>query len=283
LAVAGLLVLVLALAGAADAARLVGQVKRVALPQAQAPAASGETWLLVAADDTATLADLIVLAQVPAGQDRPSALLAVPRDLLVQTGEGSRRLGLTLGQSPAELAGALCTGLGVPVDHLVMVEARGLAAAIDAAGGLTIDLGEPMADASAGFDLAGGPQRVSGAVATAILAYRGLDGREAETGDAVKTEHSAAVGGAVLAKLGEAIGGWRGLRRMAAATGGTLTVDYGTNLFQAARVIGAIDGPLQALTVEATATQAQLLASPQTMADLAALGYQAGGCTVEGL
>lgn len=172
-----------------DAAVLAGRLDRVDVDVSGGPGdADGRTWVLIGLDSRTDLpagatsgafgtpqdvpgsrADVIVVVhQTDAG----STALSVPRDVVVRTDRRPGRLALSWLRGPQATVEALCR-LGIPTDHLVTVDLRGFAAVVDAAGGLDVDVPEPVRDQFAGLELAhAGRQRVDGATALALVRSR---------------------------------------------------------------------------------------------------------------
>ncbi|GAB3322405.1 hypothetical protein GCM10027451_44980 [Geodermatophilus aquaeductus] len=260
---AGLLAVLLLLADAAVLSDRVGEVD-VALT---ADDSDGRTWLLVGLDSRehlpagadpadfgtpetvpGTRADVVlVVHQTDAG----TSVLSVPRDLLVVSGRSPDRLALSWLDGPSATVGALCR-LGIPTDHLVTVDLAGFAAVVDAAGGLDVDVPEPVRDRPAGLLLErAGRQHVDGATALALVRSRHPEHRVdgAWVPAPVDPDGRATAAGTVLSALvaqvqRSSLLPWR-LQSMAWAASGALTVDPGTSvadLLALARAdIGAVD------------------------------------------
>jgi LCP family protein required for cell wall assembly len=320
LAAAGVLVLALAAGVSVDAAHLVSQVERIQIPAATAQQA-GETWVIVGSDSRAATpdgpdyygtdrvdgpttvsaagaaaaagggedqglgnADLILVVQVPASRDQAATLLAVPRNLLVNTVDGSERLTVTLSQGADRFAAAMCQGLGVPVDHLVVVTMQGLAGLVDALGGLTMTFDAPLIDPAAHLSLPGtGTYLLSGKEVVALVRARGADAATAAS-QAAETARTAR-GGLVAAKLAEQAqavsGNWLTARRLVVAGAAGVAVDQGTNLFELARTLGRIEGPAQVLVTKESSQELVELAGQETFEQLEAMGYHLAGCSLE--
>jgi LCP family protein required for cell wall assembly len=306
--VAGLLVLALLAGLSLDAARLVSQVQRLDLP-AVAAQAPGETWVIVGSDNRAykpegedlygagqagpgDRADLILVVQVPAGGAQPARVMSVPRDLLLILDQGPNRLNLTLNDGPAAFAQAMCTGLGIPVEHLVVVTMKGLVEVVDALGGLELDVVEPVDDPKAHLVLAAGRQVLDGETVLALVRSRHPSGDVAADGDQVaQANHGtwarASNGALVFAALAEQARGALTqplvARRLAYAAAGGVWVDRGTGLFDLAGVLRQVAGsdtePV-VLTVQDTESDILKFPSEQTYAELADWGYVPGACAV---
>jgi LCP family protein required for cell wall assembly len=116
-------------------------------------------------------ADVAALVRIDRGE---VAILRVPRDLRVASEEhGPMALAAVLEhEGPAGLVTALRRLLGVPIHHYVEVDFDGVAAAVDAIGGLPVDLAAPMRDPKVDLDLPAGSQVLDGAQAVAYLRSR---------------------------------------------------------------------------------------------------------------
>ncbi|SDL49227.1 transcriptional attenuator, LytR family [Geodermatophilus siccatus] len=185
-AVLAVLVLLLVAAGV-DVALLAGRVDEVEVDLA-ADDSEGRTWVLVGLDSREQLpagadpADFGSAADVPGARadvvvvvhqtDAGTTVLSVPRDLVVLSGRTGERLALTWLDGPEATVDVLC-GLGIPTDHLVTVDLAGFAAVVDAAGGVDVDVPEPVRDEPAGLLLTrAGRQHVDGATALALVRSR---------------------------------------------------------------------------------------------------------------
>ncbi|MGY1694906.1 LCP family protein [Geodermatophilus sp. SYSU D00814] len=261
------LVLLLAVVGA-DAAVLAGRVGEVDVDLA-ADDSDGRTWVLVGLDSRARLPEgadprdfgteeavpgsradvVLVVHQTDAG----TTVTSVPRDLVVRVHGRPGRLALTWLDSPQTTVAALC-GLGIPTDHLAGVDLAGFAAVVDAAGGLEVDVPEPVRDQPAGLLLErAGRQRVDGATALALVRSRHpehlVDG--AWVPAPVDPDGRAGAAGSVLAALTEQVqralaAPWR-LQSVAWAASGALTVDPGTSVADLASLARADVGPVTVL------------------------------------
>ncbi|MCZ2812678.1 LCP family protein [Modestobacter sp. VKM Ac-2979] len=173
----------------ADAAVLAGRLEQVDVDLSDGPGdADGRTWVLVGLDSRTNLptdaasdafgtpedvpgsrADVVVVVhQTDAG----ATVFSVPRDVVVRTDRRPGRLALTWLRGPQATVEGLCQ-LGIPTDHLLTVDLGGFAAVVDAAGGLDVDVPEPVRDQPAGLELTrSGHQHVDGATALALVRSR---------------------------------------------------------------------------------------------------------------
>jgi len=129
-----------------------------------------------------TRTDTIMLVQLDP-QRHGAAMLSFPRDLLVTRCDGSQgRINgaYDIGAS-SEVGGPTCvvrtvTELtGIPVHHYVQVDFAGFVQVVDALGGVSMYLDEPIADADANIDLPAGCVRMSGQEALGFVRVRKID------------------------------------------------------------------------------------------------------------
>ena len=130
------------------------------------------------------LTDTLFLLQLDADTERVVAL-SFPRDLLVERCDGSRgriNSAYALGTSDVpDLGGPGClvetvgTLTGIEIDHFVQVDLAGFITAVDAIGGVTFHLEEPLTDAYAGLDVPAGCVTFDGKKALGFVRSRRLD------------------------------------------------------------------------------------------------------------
>lgn len=99
--------------------------------------------------------DSIFLLSVRGGS---AALLSFPRDLLVQRCDGTEgRINAAYAQGgPSCLVQTVSAASGIPVSHYLEVDFAGFLRLVDAVGGVSVQLDEPLVDVAAGIDLAAG-------------------------------------------------------------------------------------------------------------------------------
>jgi LCP family protein required for cell wall assembly len=227
----------------------------------------GRTWVLVGLDSRQQLpagadpADFGTAADVPGARadvvvvvhqaDAGTTVLSVPRDLIALSGRTGERLTLTWLDGPEATVDALC-GLGIPTDHLVTVDLAGFAAVVDAAGGLDVDVPEPVRDEPAGLLLTrAGRQHVDGATALALVRSRHpehlVDG--AWVPAPVDPDGRAGTAGAVLAALADRAegAGPARLQSLAWTASGAVAVDPGTSPTDLLALARADLGPVTVL------------------------------------
>lgn len=156
---------------------LVGSDSRDGLTDAQL-AAIGTT------DHGSDLTDTVILLQLDPVADT-ARMLSFPRDLWVEHCNGRPgRLNAASAAGEAVLGeglGASClvttveTMTGVGIDHYVRLDFAGFVQAVDAVGGVTFHVDEPLYDERAGLDLAAGCVDFDGVTAIQFVRARGLD------------------------------------------------------------------------------------------------------------
>jgi LCP family protein required for cell wall assembly len=104
-------------------------------------------------------------------------LLAVPRDTLVEVpGLGEDKVNAAFANGGAELTvGALENLTGLPIENYVVLDFGGTREIVDALGGITVNVEEPIETEQDGefFSIPAGPQELTGAQALAYVRYRG--------------------------------------------------------------------------------------------------------------
>ncbi len=154
----------------------------VALPDAD----GAPTWLIVGLDDRAEAADPDN-GDFGTGPDKPigartdvivlvrpgRTALSVSRDIVVLQQDGRpQRLGNLWLRSPQALVDGLCTGLQVPVTHLVAIDMRGFQTLVDTLGGIEVTLPEAMRDRRTGLSIEAGSHTIDGRTALALVRSR---------------------------------------------------------------------------------------------------------------
>jgi LCP family protein required for cell wall assembly len=111
-------------------------------------------------------------------------VLSVPRDSLVQRCDGTEgrvNAAYSIGERDEPGSGASCVvetlrdWLGVRIDHVVKVDFRGFVDIVDALGGVSMYIEEPLQDDRANLDLDAGCQRLDGAQSLAFVRARSID------------------------------------------------------------------------------------------------------------
>lgn len=106
-----------------------------------------------------------------------AAMLAVPRDLLVERCDGSvGRINAAIGiGGPSCLVATVRQLTGLPIAHHVAVTFGGFRDVVDAVGGVELCLDAPISDRSAGIDLPEGCQVLDGTDALGYVRVRKID------------------------------------------------------------------------------------------------------------
>jgi LCP family protein required for cell wall assembly len=126
--------------------------------------------------------DTIMLVSLDPRRDKV-AVLSFPRDLLVTRCDGSRgRINAAYGVGertgvggPTCLVDTVQEFSGVPVNHFAQVNFAGFITAVDALGGVTLYLEEPIQDDRAGLDLPAGCVTMDGRTALGFVRVRHID------------------------------------------------------------------------------------------------------------
>ena len=260
----------------------------------------GTTWVLVGLDSRAELPEGARIEDFGTPEDVPGSrtdvivvvhertdgtvsAISVPRDAVIRTSAGIARLALSWMSGPQTTVDALCE-LGIPTDHLVSVDLAGFAAVVDAAGGLDVDVPQPVRDPAAGLELdQAGPQHVDGATALAMVRSRHpehlQDGQWVPA--PVDPNVRATSAGTIISALATAVHGsttrpWR-LQQVAQAGSAALAVDDGTSMWELASLARAGVGPVTVLPL--TEPRDKSLArfpTPETRAAITAAGMSCG-------
>jgi LCP family protein required for cell wall assembly len=237
-----------------------------ALPD-QPPAGSGTTWLLVGSDSRQDLSpeqqaelatggdlgdgrtDTILLIHVPGlGSDVPTTMVSIPRDSYLPIpghGEDKVNAAFALGGAPL-LAQTVEQATGLRLDHYAEIGFDGFAVMVDAVGGVTMCLPEPISDPLAGIELPAGCQEMDGRTALGYVRTRAtpradLDRMTNQRQFMETLMHRAASPTVLLNPLR-----WS---PMAHAASGAVTVDAGAHVWDLARLAWALHGTVTTTTV----------------------------------
>ncbi len=227
----------------------------------------GMNWLLVGSDSRQDLTadqqqnlatggdvgtgrtDTILLVHVPGlGSSTPTTLVSIPRDSSVPIpGHGRDKINAAFvtGGAPL-LVQTVEQATGLRVDHYAEVGFGGFAELVDALGGVSVCLGEPIRDPLAGVDLAAGCQELDGRRA---LGY--VRSRATPRADLDRMLNQRQFMAALLHRAASPavwLNPWRWYAVPHAAAG-ALTVDQDTHVFDLARLGWALHGHITALTV----------------------------------
>jgi LCP family protein required for cell wall assembly len=259
---------------AADAVVLHVRLDEVDVATVDGP---GRTWVVVGLDtrdgtlpagievgdaDAVPQSRADVVLVVHEADDGQVTSWSVPRDLVVTTLDGPRRLTLTWATGPDTFTAALCS-LGIPAEHVVTMSMTGLVDVVDAVGGVTVQVEAPVRDLSSGLLVpTAGPVELDGPAALAWVRSRQPDqwvgGRwvpAAVDPDRRSTATAQVVRG-LLVRLDTGPAGLLRLQRTAWTASGHVAVDPGTSLTDLvalARLAGDGDvRPLPAATTPGT-------------------------------
>jgi LCP family protein required for cell wall assembly len=173
------------LAGAGESSR------RLVHPHAFAPRLPDEmfdAFLLIGADASGALADVIILVLTPTDGSTPM-MVSIPRDLYLpnQCTRTWNRINTNLGgcrgyaTGPELLALAVQEFTGVSVDHYARIGFSGFAGLVDAFGGYTVCVPSPTRDANAQLELPAGCTRADGTTTLAWVRSRNTEQQVGET------------------------------------------------------------------------------------------------------
>jgi len=140
-----------------------------------APAIDGQEPPLVGQESSPAFADSMMLVRLDGDQVR---LLSLPRDLDVgDPGAQPVRLNSVLPtKGPEGLIAVVEQHLGIPVDHLAMVDFDGFRDLVDTVGGIEVAVPAPLRDEQSGLELgSAGCQQLTGAQALALVRARHLE------------------------------------------------------------------------------------------------------------
>lgn len=234
------------------------RIQFVAYPPAAADADS--VYLLIGTDagiprpsndiqEGGARADVVVVARVHEGV---GSFVVIPRDLVVIDQNGVPvRLALTMKDGASAVADALCTNLGISVDHIVAVDSVGFVGAVDALGGVSVNVPFPVKDTEAGLLITeAGTHTLTGQQTLALVRSRHpqylIDeewrGVSEEDGTRARTASTSTVADA----LSEALQRAAALQLLAAtweASNG-ITVSTGTNPWEVVSLLKTLDAPL---------------------------------------
>ncbi|MET9952061.1 LCP family protein [Streptomyces sp. NPDC006339] len=128
--------------------------------------------------------DTALVVHIPEGRSSAVAV-SIPRDTLVTRPECGRKGGGTAPAAqrvmfnsvyaqygPACVMKTVETMSGVRLDHYLEIDFAGFKDLVDAIGGVTVEIDEPIKDRNSGLDLAAGPQRLDGTQSLAFVRTR---------------------------------------------------------------------------------------------------------------
>lgn len=294
----GLLSAVLLIGIGADGILLAERIHHV---KVHFPAAGdGTTWVIAGSDSRSNTLPGSNPSQFGSAEQVPGAradvvivvhryahsthVLSIPRDLLVSPTPGVfERLTLTLLGGPQQLIDGLCTTLGIPATHLVIVDFSAFASIVDALGGVTVSLPAPIRDSYAALLIPtvppGGRVHLDGTQALALVRSRTPQWRVGSRwvtvpdGAQQRTAWAGRLMDAIVGAIRRNEDHPVVMQRIAYAATGSLTTDSGTGLRALAGLRNA-DTAATPLPAAAIANTLAVDANAATRAGLAAAGYR---------
>lgn len=131
----------------------------------------GEAQYVAPGEEERPRADVVILLRM--NEDGTATSVPIPRDLLVPREQRApARLGMQLLEGPQALVDGVCVALGVPVNRYISINSTGFISAIDALGGLQMELSVGMRDPKANLELEAGAQNLTGVDALALVRTR---------------------------------------------------------------------------------------------------------------
>lgn len=230
-------------------------------------AGAGTTWLLVGSDsrghltpeqqaDLATGGDIgdgrtdtILLVHIPAlGSSTATTMVSIPRDSYVEVpGYGSDKINaaFTLGGAPL-LAQTVEQATGLRLDHYAEIGFDGFAVMVDAIGGVTMCLDDPISDPLAGIDLPAGCQKLDGRSALGYVRTRATP-----RADLDRMLHQRAFMAALLHRASSPAVLLNPLRwqPLTESVSKAIAVDQGAHIWDLARLGWALRGEITTVTV----------------------------------
>lgn len=217
------------------------------------PSGRGTTWLLVGSDGREGLdgirTDTIMLIHIPGfGSSTPPTMVSIPRDSYVEIPDyGSDKINAaySLGGAPL-LASTVEQATGLRLDHYAEVGFDGFADVVDAVGGVSMCLPDPVDDPLAGINLPAGCQDLDG---PAALGY--VRSRATPRADLDRMTNQRAFMSALLKRVSSPAVWLNPLRWFALTDSGmkALTVDEDAHIWDLGRLAWAMKGDLTTTTV----------------------------------
>ncbi|MEN3300934.1 LCP family protein [Pseudonocardia sp.] len=226
-----------------------------ALPADSAATSSGTNWLIVGSDSRQGLSaeDEENLATGDAAGQRTdtimlihsgssgSVLVSLPRDSYVPiAGHGSNKLNSAYAfGGPQLLISTVEAATGLHIDHYAEIGFGGFVGAVDAVGGITMDIPEAIKDPKAGLDIKAGTQELDGATALGYVRTRAT-----ASSDFGRVARQRALLSALIAKATSpsTLANPFRLVPLANAMTGTITVDDGDHIWNVASLGLALRG-----------------------------------------
>lgn len=227
----------------------------------------GTNWLLVGSDsrqglsteqqeDLATGGDIgsgrtdtLLLVHLPGlGSSTQATMVSIPRDSYVTIpGHGKDKINaaFAVGGAPL-LIQTVEQATGLRLDHYAEIGFSGFAGLVDALGGVTMCLAEPISDPLAGIDLPSGCQHLSGRNALGFVRSRATPRADLDRMINQRQFMSALLRRAASPEVW--LNPWRWYSVPRAAVG-ALTVDQGDHVWDLTRLGWALDGSITTMTV----------------------------------
>ncbi|WP_240136708.1 LCP family protein [Streptomyces sp. MUM 178J] len=136
---------------------------------------AGDNKALGGGNATGARSDTALVVHIPQGRTKAVAV-SIPRDTLVTRPECVKRDGAALPSAERVMFNSVYTSAGpacvvktveqmsgVRIDHYMEIDFAGFKDLVDAIGGVTVELEEPIHDRHTGLNLAAGPQKLDGA------------------------------------------------------------------------------------------------------------------------
>ncbi|MFC3778656.1 LCP family protein [Mycolicibacterium holsaticum] len=230
-------------------------------------AGAGTTWLLVGSDSRQNLTpeqqadlatggdvgegrtDTILLVHIPAPwSSAHTTMVSIPRDSYVEVpGYGSDKINaaFTFGGAPL-LAQTVEQATGLRLDHYAEIGFDGFAVMVDAVGGVTMCLDEPIHDPLAGIELPAGCQKLDGRSALGYVRTRATP-----RADLDRMLHQRAFMAALLHRASSPAVLLNPLRwqPLLDSVGKAVAVDQGAHIWDLARLAWALRGDVTTVTV----------------------------------
>lgn len=229
--------------------------------------AAGTNWLLVGSDSRADLSeqqqaelatggevgngrtDTILLIHVPGPlSGQPTTMVSIPRDSYVEIpGWGMDKINVAFSEGgPALLAQTVEQSTGLRLDHYAEIGFGGFGGVVDALGGVTMCLPEPINDPLAGIDLPAGCQVLDGPNALGYVRTRATPRADLDRMRHQREFMSAMLGRAASPAVWLNPWRWYSVPNAALAA---LTVDNGAHVWSLGRLAWALRGSLTTVTV----------------------------------
>jgi LCP family protein required for cell wall assembly len=228
---------------------------------------AGTNWLLVGSDSRANLTeqqqaelatggevgntrtDTILLVHIPGPfSSQPTTMVSIPRDSYVNIpGWGMDKINVAFAEGgPALLTQTVEQSTGLRLDHFAEIGFAGFGRVVDALGGVSMCLPEPINDPLAGIDLPAGCQVLDGPDALGYVRTRSTPRADLDRMLHQREFMAAMLGRAASPAVWLNPWRWYALPRAGLAA---LTVDNDAHVWNLGRLAWALRGSLTTLTV----------------------------------